>query len=124
MSAQENLNPQQFYHGSNQEFKPGDMLTPAGGKAHADSWDNKDYSPGEYVHTTLDPGTAHLVAGRKNDYEGLGHVYTVEHTGPVEEDKSMNADMQSAGARNFRTKSPVRVTGEDHDWWERQQRGV
>jgi hypothetical protein len=36
MSAADNLNPQQFYHGTDHEFKPGDSVEPgASGRAYA-----------------------------------------------------------------------------------------
>jgi hypothetical protein len=98
------LNPVQFYHGSDHEFSPGDVLTPEGGAPHAGKWpNNPDFTPGKHVHVTRDPWMARHMGG--------SNVYKVEPTGPLENDAKADSDMGVDGQWNFRTTHPVRVTG-------------
>lgn len=66
MSAQDHLNPQQFYHGTPHEFKPGEMVEPGRMMDHA------------YASTS-----AAVARGYGN------RVYQVEFTGPSEPDPEM-----------------------------------
>jgi rifampin ADP-ribosylating transferase len=55
---------------------------------------------------------AELAAG-----EGRGRIYTVEPTGPIEDDPNLT-DKKFPGnpTKSYRTRDPLRVTGEVADW--------
>jgi hypothetical protein len=67
-----------------------------------------------YLTGTLDAATwgAELALG-----EGRGRIYVVEPTGPIEDDPNLT-DKKFPGnpTRSFRTRAPLRVTGELVDW--------
>ena len=49
--------------------------------------------------------------------DGPGRIYIVEPTGPIEDDPNLT-DQKFPGnpTRSFRTRAPLRVTGEVNDW--------
>jgi hypothetical protein len=67
-----------------------------------------------YLTATLDAATwgAELAAG-----EGRGRIYTVEPTGPIEDDPNLT-DKKFPGnpTKSYRSREPLRVTGEITDW--------
>lgn len=67
-----------------------------------------------YLTATLDAATwgAELALG-----EGRGRIYTVEPTGPIEDDPNLT-DKKFPGnpTRSYRSRHPLRVTGEITDW--------
>ena len=67
-----------------------------------------------YVTENVDGAAlaAELAAGN-----GEGHVYIVEPTGPIDDDPNVT-DKRFPGnpTRSYRTKDPVRITGEIKDW--------
>lgn len=100
-----------LYHGTRADLKPGDLLEP-GYKANFGE-------PGRmagyiYFTRTLNAAAwgAELAQG-----EGPGRVYTVEPTGPVEDDPNLT-DKKFRGnpTKAFRSRDPLRVTGEVLDW--------
>lgn len=83
MSADEHLNPQQFFHGTHVRLTPGDFIEPGHGA-------NFDYEPGE--HEGVQSATTNLVharnyaktAARINTHDDeTGYVYQVRPVGQV-----------------------------------------
>ena len=104
------LSSQQFYHGTKINLKPGDLIEPGF---------NSNYGKGKrasyvYLTATLDAATwgAELALG-----EGRGRIYIVEPTGPIEDDPNLT-DKKYPGnpTKSYRTRNPLRVTGEIKDW--------
>lgn len=89
--------PQQFYHGTRADLKPGDLIEPG-------------HTPHVYLTPNLDAAiwVAEVAAG-----EGPGRVYVVEPTGQIEQ-----TDEKSAGqpTMSYRSREPLRVTGEVTEW--------
>ena len=67
-----------------------------------------------YLTRTLDAATwgAELAAG-----EGPGRIYIVEPTGPIEDDPNLtNKKFRGNPTKSYRSREPLRVTGEITDW--------
>ena len=97
MSTQDNLNPVQFYHGTNAELSPGAHIVP--GK------ERETYGL-EHAYATPNPEQARRYAGMKAaDKEGSSpHVYQV--TG------DLHPGFQWGEGQEFKTKGHLRVVGE------------
>lgn len=111
MTEQNNeLNSQKFYHGTKANLKPGDLIAPG---FHS-NYGKMKKAAFVYLTATLDAATwgAELALG-----EGLGRIYTVEPTGPMEDDPNLT-DKKFPGnpTKSYRTRDPIRVTGEVTDW--------
>ena len=98
-----------FYHGTKADLKPGDLLAPGFGSNFAERALRHIY-----FSATLEAATwgAELAQG-----EGRGRIYTVEPTGPFEDDPNLT-DKRFPGNRtaSYRSLEPLRVTGEVEDW--------
>jgi len=102
--------PQIFYHGTRADLKPGDLIESGFssnyGKRKKGSW--------VCLTGTLDAAIwgAELSVG-----DGPGRIYTVEPTGPIEDDPNLT-DKKFAGnpTKSYRSRDPLRVTGEITDW--------
>ena len=99
-----------FFHGTKADLKPGDLLEPNY---------NSNYGEGKkanyvYLTATLDAAIwgAELAIG-----EQPGRIYIVEPTGSFEDDPNLT-DKKFPGnpTRSYRTKEPLKVTGEVLDW--------
>ena len=99
-----------FYHGTKTDLAIGDLLTPGY---------NSNYGKGKranfiYLTGTMDAAVwgAELAAG-----EGRGRIYLVEPTGTIEDDPNLT-DKKFPGnpTRSYRTREPLRITGEVKDW--------
>lgn len=103
MSASDHLSQDQFpplYHGTNQRFEPGDVLTPG----HANHW-GVPASRNDAVYLTTDPGAAHTYAKHAaTKAGGEPAVYEVHPQGPAQVDFSDEdvADYRVASARVLR----------------------
>ncbi|WP_082726569.1 NAD(+)--rifampin ADP-ribosyltransferase [Limnochorda pilosa] len=67
-----------------------------------------------YLTPNLDGAVwaAELAAG-----EGPGRIYTVEPTGPLEDDPNLtNQRFRGNPVKSYRSREPLRVTGEITDW--------
>ena len=100
-----------LYHGTRADLKQGDLIKPG----HTPNFGNRARTTTYvYVTRTLDAATwgAELAEG-----EGLGRVYIVEPTGPIEDDPNLT-DKKFRGnpTKSFRSREPLRVTGEVADW--------
>lgn len=100
-----------LYHGTRADLKPGDLIKPG----YTPNFGNKHRrTTFVYFARTLDAAVwgAELAAG-----EGPGRIYTVEPTGPIEEDPNLT-DKKFRGnpTKSFRTREPLRVKGEIIHW--------
>lgn len=99
-----------YYHGTKADLKPGDLIAP-GFQSNYGSRRTANYV---YFTATTDAAVwgAELALG-----EGRGRIYTVEPTGPFEDDPNLT-DKKFPGnpTKSYRTRSPLRVTGELSDW--------
>lgn len=99
------------YHGSRADLRPGDHITPG----HAANFGPTPRTANfVYFTRTLDAATwgAELAMG-----QGPGRIYLVEPTGEVEEDPNLtNTRFRGNPTKSFRSRSPLRVTGELKDW--------
>jgi len=110
MTASDDMIPQQFYHGTRADLKPGDLIVPG----YNSNYGKRNKAAYVYLTATLDAATwgAELALG-----EGPGRIYTVEPTGPIMDDPNLT-DKKYPGnpTKSYRSREPLRVTGEVTDW--------
>jgi rifampin ADP-ribosylating transferase len=98
-----------FYHGTKADLRVGDLLEAGFGSNFAER-----SLKHIYFTATLEAATwgAELAKG-----EGQGRIYTVEPTGPFEDDPNLT-DKKFPGnvTASYRSLAPLRVTGEVKDW--------
>ncbi len=101
-----------FYHGTKADLKTGDLIEPG----FNSNYGQRNKAKYVYFSATLDAATwgAELALG-----EGPGRIYIVEPTGPIEDDPNLT-DKKFPGnpTKSYRTREPLRVTGEVIDWQE------
>lgn len=99
-----------FYHGTKADLKTGELIEPG----FRSNFGKRKKAAFVYLTATLDAATwgAELALG-----EGRGRIYIVEPTGPYEDDPNLT-DKKFPGnpTKSYRTRSPLRVTGEVADW--------
>jgi rifampin ADP-ribosylating transferase len=102
--------PQRYYHGTRADLRPGDLVEPG----CRSNYGSRRQSNHVYLTATLDAAIwgAELAVG-----EGPGRVYTVEPLGPIMDDPNLT-DKRFPGnpTRSFRSRDPLRVTGEITGW--------
>ena len=119
MSAQDNLSPVQFFHGTKAELSPGDVVEPG----HPPNYKSvrpqgrEAYSSREYVYATTDPQVAfdhwfNTPPKRMSSEKPVGGVYKVEPVGDVERDPE---DVKNKGL--FMSRSGFRVKGTHTGPW-------
>lgn len=99
-----------LYHGTRVELKPGDLIEPG----YKSNYGKRTEAAYVYLARTLDAATwgAELAVG-----EGPGRIYIVEPTGPVEDDPNLtNKKFRGNPTKSFRSREPLRVTGEIKEW--------
>ena len=110
MASVDDLNTQRFYHGTKAHLKPGDLIEPG----YNSNYGKRKKAAYVYLTATLDAATwgAELALG-----EGPGRIYTVEPTGPIEDDPNLT-DKKYPGnpTKSYRSRDPLRVTGEVTEW--------
>ena len=110
MTATDDMIPQQFYHGTRADLKPGDLIVPG----YNSNYGKRNKAVYVYLTATLDAATwgAELALG-----EGPGRIYMVEPTGPIMDDPNLT-DKKYPGnpTKSYRSRDPLRVTGEVTDW--------
>lgn len=110
MTANDDLSSEPFYHGTKADLKPGDLIEPG----FNSNFGKRKKAAYVYLTATLDAATwgAELALG-----EGPGRIYVVEPTGPFEDDPNLT-DKKYPGnpTKSYRTRDPLRVTGEVTDW--------
>ena len=102
-----------LYHGTRADLKPGDLIKPGQTPNFGNKVRTTTYV---YLTRTLDAATwgAELAVG-----EGPGRIYIVEPTGPIEDDPNLtNKKFRGNPTKSFRSREPLRVTGEITDWQE------
>lgn len=100
-----------LYHGTRADLKSGALIKPG----HTPNFGNKvTTTTYVYLTRTLDGATwgAELAIG-----EGSGRIYIVEPTGLIEDDPNLtNRKFRGNPTKSFRSREPLRVTGEITDW--------
>ncbi|MEX1021178.1 MAG: NAD(+)--rifampin ADP-ribosyltransferase [Litorilinea sp.] len=99
-----------LYHGTRADLKPGDLIEPG----YSSNYGKRTAAAFVYLTRTLDAATwgAELAAGA-----GPGRIYRVEPTGPIEDDPNLtNKRFRGNPTKAFRSRAPLRVTGEVKDW--------
>lgn len=100
-----------YYHGTRADLRVGDAIAPGHTPNYGDRGRRTSFV---YLTRTLDAAIwgAELAAG-----DGPERIYTVEPTGPIEDDPNVtNARFRGNPTQSFRTRAPLRVTGELRDW--------
>lgn len=99
-----------YFHGTKADLNPGDLISPG----YNSNYGQQKKALYVYFTATLDAATwgAELAQG-----EGRGRIYIVEPTGSFEDDPNLT-DKKFPGnpTKSYRTKDPLRVTGEVKDW--------
>ena len=99
-----------FYHGTRADLKPGDLIAPG----HASNYGKRKQASWVYLTGTLDAAIwgAELATG-----EGRQRIYIVEPTGEILDDPNLT-DRKFPGnpTRSYRSRAPLRVTGEITEW--------
>ena len=108
MSSAQDEGP--FYHGTKADLRTGDLLTPGF---------RSNYRPDvvmNHIYFTAVADGAGLAAELAPG-DGAPRVYSVEPTGPFEDDPNVT-DMKFPGnpTRSYRSSAPLRVIGEVTDW--------
>jgi len=110
MPAIDDVNSQRFYHGTKTDLKSGDLIEPG----YNSNYGKRKKAAFVYLTATLNAATwgAELALG-----EGRGRIYMVEPTGPIEDDPNLT-DKKYPGnpTKSYRSRDPIRVTGEITDW--------
>jgi rifampin ADP-ribosylating transferase len=100
-----------YYHGTRADLRPGDLITPGYVSNFGATARRANHV---YFARTLDAAVwgAELAAG-----EGRGRIYVVEPTGAFEEDPNLtNKKFRGNPTKSFRSREPLRVTGEVVEW--------
>jgi rifampin ADP-ribosylating transferase len=99
-----------LYHGTRVDLKPGDLI----GSGYVSNYGKRKKANHVYFSGTLEAAIwgAELAQG-----EGRGRIYMVEPTGPFVDDPNLT-DKKFRGnpTKSYRSKEPLRVTGEVTDW--------
>ena len=102
---------ERFFHGTKADLQRGDLIQPGQRPNFGNLERRATYV---YLTGTLDAATwgAELALG-----EGRGRIYLVEPTGRIENDPNLT-DQKFPGnpTRSYRSREPLRVTGEVTDW--------
>ncbi len=100
----------QYYHGTKANLKKGELIEPG----FNSNYGSRKKAAFIYLTATMDAATwgAELALG-----EGRGRIYIVEPMGPIEDDPNLT-DKKFPGnpTKSYRTRDPLRVTGEVVDW--------
>src|SRR5262245_40459643 len=99
-----------LYHGTRADLKRGDLIQPG----FQSNYGKRPMAAYVYLTRTVDAATwgAELAAG-----DSPGRIYVVEPTGPIEEDPDLtNRKFRGNPTKSYRSREPLRVTGEVRDW--------
>ena len=99
-----------YYHGTRADLKPGDLIA----AGYSSNYGTRKQASWVYLTGTLDAAIwgAELAAGT-----GRERIYIVEPTGPIVDDPNLT-DKKFPGnpTQSYRSREPLRVTGEVTDW--------
>ena len=118
VAATDDLSSQRFYHGTRADLKPGDLIE----AGHTSNYGKRNKTTYVYLTSTLDAAAwgAELALG-----EGPGRIYVVEPTGPIMDDPNLtDARYPGNPTKSYRSREPLRVTGEVTDWQEHSPEAV
>lgn len=103
-----------FYHGTRVEFRDGDEIVAGrGSNFHRGRVSNNVYFSALVETAVWGAELATSLAGS----DERGHVYVVEPTGPFEDDPNVtNKRFPGNITQSYRTREPMRVLREVHDW--------
>jgi len=110
VAATDDLSAPRFYHGTRADLKPGDLIE----AGHTSNYGRNNRTVYVYLTGTLDAAAwgAELALG-----EGPGRIYIVEPAGPIMDDPNLtNARYPGNPTKSYRSREPLRVTGEVTDW--------
>jgi Rifampin ADP-ribosyl transferase len=109
MADTDDLSSRRFYHGTKADLKPGDLIEPGQPSSLGKGDRAKSYV---YLTSTLDAAAwqAEVEPG-----EGPGRIYLVEPTGQVEDDPNLTDTKYPGPMKSYRSREPLRVTGECTD---------
>ncbi|MBD2311137.1 NAD(+)--rifampin ADP-ribosyltransferase [Desertifilum sp. FACHB-1129] len=99
-----------LYHGTRTDLKPGDSIE----AGYHSNYGQRQPATYVYLAATLDAAIwgAELALG-----EGRARIYIVEPTGPIEDDPNVtNQKFPGNPTKSYRSREPLRVTGEVIDW--------
>jgi hypothetical protein len=103
--------PRRLYHGTKADLDVGDVIEPG----HAPNFGEPDRTTTYvYLTGTLDAAVwgAELALG-----QGPGRIYAVEPTGPIADDPNLtNTKYRGNPTKSYRSREPLRVTGEVMGW--------
>ena len=102
--------PHPLYHGTRADLKPGDLIAPG----HSSNYGARRQASWVYLTGTLDAAIwgAELAQG-----EGRERIYIVEPTGEIFGDPNLtNKKFPGNPTRSYRSREPIRVTGEVTQW--------
>lgn len=106
--------PGPFYHGTASKLNIGDLLVPG----FESNYQKGRISNNIYFSETVASLAAQLATALLGIKE-RGHVYIVEPTGPFEDDPNVtNKKFPGNPTKSYRSKHPLRIIGEVHDWEE------
>lgn len=104
-----------FYHGCKADLQIGDLLTPG----FMTNYGTGKRSNFIYFSATLEAATwgAELAQPEPGKAEGPGRIYIVEPTGPFTDDPNLtNRKFPGNPTRSYRSRAPLRITGEITGW--------
>jgi hypothetical protein len=103
-----------FFHGTKVAFDIGDEVEPG----HRSNFHESRFSRHVYFAALLEPAVwgAELAVALTAS-EVRGYIYVVEPTGPFEDDPNVtNKRFPGNVTQSYRTRHPLRVISEVHDW--------
>ena len=102
--------PEQFFHGTRADLKPGDLIGPG----YRSNYGKRKQANYVYLTANLD---AAIWGAELSQGEGPGRIYLVEPTGPIMDDPNLT-DRKFPGnpTRSYRSRDPLRVIGERTEW--------
>lgn len=110
MTATDSATPQIFYHGTRADLKAGDLIA----AGFSSNYGARKQASWVYFSATLEAAIwgAELAVG-----EGRERIYIVEPTGEAFDDPNVT-DRKFPGnpTRSYRSREPLRVTGEVAEW--------
>jgi hypothetical protein len=110
VATTDDLSPERFYHGTRADLRPGDLIEPG----YTSNYGKRKKTTYVYLTATLDAAVwgAELAHG-----EGPGRIYVVEPTGPIMDDPNLtDARYPGNPTKSYRSREPLRVTGEVTEW--------